>query len=593
MPLRDDLLNPIAGDNPAGTDLRYDPIYDKIKEARREDDDAPQGEWQHARKVADWPLVVKLAGDALATRTKDLQLAAWLGEAMLRREGFGSFRASLDMTRGLIEQFWDHLYPEIEDGDLELRVAPLDWIGLKLEIPVKSSPINRAGHSYFQYAEARSIGTEQDAADDAAKRAKREEAIAAKKPTIEEFDKAFADTPKPFVKQLSADVAATLVSLQALDVAARDKFGDGAPSFRKLREVLEEEQRVVGQLLAKKLEQDPDPVEAAPAAADAADSGAALGDSQAPRILSAEPVDRNDAASRVISAARYLRRTEPLSPASYLTLRALRWGELRAAGSNPDPKLLEAPTTQARTQLRGLMLDSAWEQLLETSETVMGTPVGRGWLDLQRYTLTACQALGDDYAIVASSIRGELRAVLGAIPTLPQMTLMDDMPTATGATLQWLRDEKIIGGEDDVADEGVAAAPLVSGEAQAREGRAGLERAANEVRAGRPEKAIEMLMRALDREKTRRGRFLRQAELARIMVDAGFVQLAQPILQELIADIEAHKLDEWEAGDLVARPMALMYRCLEKLDGDSSARHDLYTRIARLDPLQALGFGQG
>ncbi|HEY7895265.1 MAG TPA: type VI secretion system protein TssA [Gemmatimonadaceae bacterium] len=593
MPLRDDLLNPIAGDNPAGTDLRYDPIYDKIKEARREDDDAPQGEWQHARKVADWPLVVKLAGDALATRTKDLQLAAWLGEAMLRREGFGSFRASLDMTRGLIEQFWDHLYPEIEDGDLELRVAPLDWIGLKLEIPVKSSPINRAGHSYFQYAEARSIGTEQDAADDAAKRAKREEAIAAKKPTIEEFDKAFADTPKPFVKQLSADVAATLVSLQALDVAARDKFGDGAPSFRKLREVLEEEQRVVGQLLAKKLEQDPDPVEAAPAAADAADAGAALGDSQAPRILSAEPVDRNDAASRVLSAARYLRRTEPLSPASYLTLRALRWGELRAAGSNPDPKLLEAPTTQARTQLRGLMLDSAWEQLLETSETVMGTPVGRGWLDLQRYTLTACQALGDDYAIVASSIRGELRAVLGAIPTLPQMTLMDDMPTATGATLQWLRDEKIIGGEDDVADEGVAAAPLVSGEAQAREGRAGLERAANEVRAGRPEKAIEMLMRALDREKTRRGRFLRQAELARIMVDAGFVQLAQPILQELMADIEAHKLDEWEAGDLVARPMALMYRCLEKLDGDSSARHDLYTRIARLDPLQALGFGQG
>ncbi len=204
------------------------------------------------------------------------------------------------MTRGLIEQFWDHLYPEIEDGDLELRVAPLDWIGLKLEIPVKSAPVNRAGHSYFQYAEARSIGTEQEAADDAGKRAKREEALAAKKPTIEEFDKAFADTPKAFVKQLSGDVAATLASLQALDVAARDKFGEAAPSFRKLREVLEEEQRVVTQLLVKKLEQDPDPVEAASAATDdAAASGAALGGSDTPRILSAEPVDRNDAASRV------------------------------------------------------------------------------------------------------------------------------------------------------------------------------------------------------------------------------------------------------------------------------------------------------
>ena len=594
MPLRDDLLNPIAGDNPAGADLRYDPIYDKIKEARREDDDAPQGEWQHPRKLADWPLVIKLAGEALATRTKDLQLAVWLGEAMLRREGFGSFRATLDVTRGLIDRFWDHVYPVVEDGDVEMRAAPLEWLGLRLEVPVKSVPLNRAGHSYFQYAEARSIGTEQDADADAAKRVRREEAIAARKPTIEEFDKAFAETPKVWVKQLASDVDASLASLQLLDDLSREKFGDAAPSFLKLRDVLQEEQRVVGQLLAKKLEQDPDPVQAAPVAAAADDAaGAALGSAADVRLLSAEPADRNDAASRVISAARFLRRTEPLSPAAYLMLRALRWGELRAAGSTPDPKLLEAPTTQVRTQLRGLMLDSAWEQLLETSETVMGTTVGRGWLDLQRYTLTACQALGEDYAIVASAIRSELRTLLAAIPSLPSMALMDDMPTATGPTLTWLRDEKIIGDDDASEELPVASPSLVSGEAREREGRAGLERAAAEVRGGRPEKAIELLMRALDREKTRRGRFLRQAELARIMVDAGFVQVAQPILQELMADIETHKLDEWEAGELVARPMALMYRCLEKLDGDSSTRQDLYTRIARLDPLQAIGFGQG
>jgi hypothetical protein len=33
MPLRADLLNPIAGPSPAGADLRYDSLYDKIKEA--------------------------------------------------------------------------------------------------------------------------------------------------------------------------------------------------------------------------------------------------------------------------------------------------------------------------------------------------------------------------------------------------------------------------------------------------------------------------------------------------------------------------------------------------------------------------------
>src|ERR1035438_1130084 len=105
MPLRNDLLNPISAENPAGENLRYAPVYDKIKDARREDDTAPQGEWKVERKTADWALVAKLASDAIATKSKDLQLAVWLAEAMLRREGVAGLREVLDLTRGLIETF--------------------------------------------------------------------------------------------------------------------------------------------------------------------------------------------------------------------------------------------------------------------------------------------------------------------------------------------------------------------------------------------------------------------------------------------------------------------------------------------------------
>ena len=133
MPLRNDLLNPISAEKPAGESLRYAPVFDKIKEARREDDDAPQGEWKRERKVADWPLTIKLIGEALATKTKDLQLAAWLAEAMLRREGVAGLREVLDVTRGFLENFWDTLYPELEDGDAEYRASPLQWIGDRLE----------------------------------------------------------------------------------------------------------------------------------------------------------------------------------------------------------------------------------------------------------------------------------------------------------------------------------------------------------------------------------------------------------------------------------------------------------------------------
>ena len=99
----DQLLQPIPGSNPAGANVRYDAVYDKLKEARREEEDVDQGEWKRPRKVADWPLVIKLASDALATKSKDLQIAAWLTEALLRQEGLGGLHAGLGVLRGLLD----------------------------------------------------------------------------------------------------------------------------------------------------------------------------------------------------------------------------------------------------------------------------------------------------------------------------------------------------------------------------------------------------------------------------------------------------------------------------------------------------------
>lgn len=163
MPLRDDLLNPIPGDSPGGKNLKYAPVFDKIKEARREDDDAVQGEWKRDRKVADWNQVIKLASEALATQTKDLQLCAWLCEACLKKEGMGGFREALLVTKGVVENFWDSLWPEIEDGDYELRAAPLEWIGTRLIDPLKKAPLTKSGLSFYKYRECRTVPTEEEA----------------------------------------------------------------------------------------------------------------------------------------------------------------------------------------------------------------------------------------------------------------------------------------------------------------------------------------------------------------------------------------------------------------------------------------------
>src|SRR5689334_5870193 len=107
MPLREDLLTPIQGDNPSGSNLYYSPLFDKIKEARRQESGGPMGAWEHEVKTADYPLVIKLTEEALATKTKDLWLAVWLTEALIWREQFAGLQMGLDFSRALIENFWD------------------------------------------------------------------------------------------------------------------------------------------------------------------------------------------------------------------------------------------------------------------------------------------------------------------------------------------------------------------------------------------------------------------------------------------------------------------------------------------------------
>ena len=179
-------------------------------------------------------------------------------------------------------------------------------------------------------------------------------------------------------------------------------------------------------LLQKKREFEPDPVEEAPApAAEAAGestegkTAAADGTAGSPMDLtftmkgSAEPADRVAAIGSVAAAAQFLRKREPFSPAPYLMLRGLRWGELRAAS---DPAALEGPPTEIRRQIKALAMNNRWSDLLEVAENVMALPCGRAWLDLQRFVVEACAALGSDYNTIAIAIRSELRTLLRDLP---------------------------------------------------------------------------------------------------------------------------------------------------------------------------------
>jgi type VI secretion system protein ImpA len=610
------LLTPVPGDNPAGRDLRYDPRYDQVKEARREDLDLPAGGLATERKVADWPQVVKLATQLVSTDTKDLQLTAWLTEALLKRDGLTGLTTGLEALRGVLDRYWDGCYPAWDEDDPEMRSGPLDWVGTKLDVPVRQTAVAPGGVSLLDFQASRTIPSEADAEGNRDKRKAREEAIAEGKRSPEDVDGAIAGAPKAFYKALIAETDAAFAAATVLEKASDERFGRDAPSFAKLRSALEDIRRVASPILAQKLIDDPDPiVEEAVGEAGAAGAGA-----DGP--LAPEPVSVADAAQRVATAARFLRKQDPTNPAPYLMLRGLRWGELRVRAPELEPKLLEAPPTAVRSRLKGLMLDGKWSDLLEQCETVMATPQGRGWLDLQRYVLTACERLGGSYDSVAAGVRAELRTLLAALPQLREMTLMDDAPTANGETQDWL-DAQTLGPRDtdaaqpaagngagasdsEIADQTEALATALAEEdatsehgglrggprrrastASAATARDAFATARGELAQGRPNHAIELLLIELARERSPRGRFVRQTQIAYVMVEAGLDAVAQPILEQLVKTIDDRSLEDWESGPLVAQPMALLCRVFDRAGG-SREREGLYLRICRLDPLQAM-----
>jgi len=601
MPFPDELLNPIEGPNPSGANLRYDPVYDKIKEARREEAQPPPCMSEQDRKVSDNAQVIRLTTELLTTKTKDLQLAAWLTEAMLKKTGFGGLKDGLALCCGLVEKFWDTLYPEIEDGDAESRGAPLGFVGLKLDIPLKLIPVvEKTKYGVLDYQQSREVGYEDQIKGDEAKK-KRAALIKEGKLAPELFDKAFEETPKKFYAQAEKDLDGCLENLTRLKKSCNEKFGDEGPTFGPLQTALEASRHVIHGFLQKKREKEPDPVEpvAAPEAAPGADGEVGAADGGAPvrtGVLisidgSSEPADRVEAIKKVAEAAAYLRRREPQSPASYLMLRGLRWGELRAAIEQADPTKLEAPPTELRRHLKKLFLDKKYEQLLEAAESAMALPCSRAWLDMQRFVVEACDALGGGYEAIARAVRSELKALVTDIPQLLDATLMDETPAANAETRAWLVALSQAPAAAPTTDGAVAKAASSNGLGSRWPGQPtdAYVAALQALREGQERKAFEILQQDIARKRSGRERFRRRMQLVEICASTNKTNVAQPILDDLAAAIENHKLDEWEDPGLIASALATLMKMSVKIQADKAAQQKLFERICRLDPAQALG----
>lgn len=336
------IQRPVPGKARAGANLRgkADSAYYSVKEKRTAARDAERKAETDAEKqqgyfvAAEWREVRSLALRTLQDSSKDIDLVAWLIEALCRLEGFAGLRDGFRLARGLVEEFWDELWPRPdEDGALGRLVQIIALNGEDsagtLITPIARIPITNGGASFatwhYQRAALRT-GTPLPASAAAV--------------TLTSVQRAADETPTEFLRERVTEIEQAQSEVDALFVVLDQKCGGKGPSSANIRGalegVLEALRGLAGARLGLGPAEDPVPVES---------TAKPVPGHLAERTIELTPVAREAAPSGVLRSredaflslqrvAEYFRTTEPHSPLSYVLEQAVRWGRL------PLPALL-------------------------------------------------------------------------------------------------------------------------------------------------------------------------------------------------------------------------------------------------------------
>jgi type VI secretion system protein ImpA len=327
------ILAPLPGDQPTGVDLREDyaptSVYFRLRDARAVARDAERqadSEGGDEGLPALWRPVATLAIEALKSSSKDLEVATWLTEALVRIAGLRGLMAGASVIAGLVEQHWDGLFPMPDENGMETRVAAVAGLSGQGADGTLMQPLRKS--ALFQRPDGSPFGLWQYQAtlelsgiSDPDRRAQRLQAGVV---PFDDFEKeARLAGPKHWAALRDA-LTEVLASWKEMERALDEKAGDASPSGNRVREVLQ----LMLDTCNRFAPQDaPSPTPEA-AAAGAADGAAPPAATVAPGALAG----REQALRQLGEVAEWFKRNEPNSPIGFTLDEAVR----RARLSWPD-----------------------------------------------------------------------------------------------------------------------------------------------------------------------------------------------------------------------------------------------------------------
>jgi len=310
------LLLPIDQNQRVGQDCRQNAseIYQKIKALRTKvrtlERNLAISEEDNAQILPIWKEIAKLCETILQTQSKDLEVAAWLLEALTRLHGFLGLTEGFNLITQLISQFWPALYPNEDDEGIQSKLSSI--IGLNgvgapgaLITPIYCIPLIEQAEliiSAWHYQQAISKGQSNQSTM-----------------TMSAIEAAGKAKGREYLTQLYQQISLSLQSYDALCQLLKEKLqGEEAPPSSHIRNGLLFCQEAISHLLSKiepeKVDETKEQIK----------NEIVNSKTLANNILET----REMAFEKLAEIADYFQTHEPCSPVAYLLQQAIRWRDI-------------------------------------------------------------------------------------------------------------------------------------------------------------------------------------------------------------------------------------------------------------------------
>ncbi len=314
----------IKGDNPCGRNLRdddaFDSLYHQLKDARNQARTIERQLNEEASEqdaLTEWQTVLELATRLLQEETKDLEIAAYLTESLLRLDGLHGLTQGFQVIHDLSAKYWEQLYP-YDENDVEEKIAPLvslngENVDGTLIQPITNIAITDGSKStvfrlwQYQYALSGKAQVDDENYVD-----------------VKEIVQAGIESGVKFYQQLNTDLSACLTTFKQLTDLLNEKCGHNAPPSSTIQSALINLKDHLGFLKATMNDISPEQIIEATIPEEIPQTEIT------PNIVvqSTSIQTRDEALKMMASAAAFFTSQEPQSPIPFILKRAIRWASL-------------------------------------------------------------------------------------------------------------------------------------------------------------------------------------------------------------------------------------------------------------------------